>query len=101
MHSLIYENRIATGTDFYSQESLSDNIKVSAKREKKIDVLLAKFDKMDSSPSAVQVEINNIKEEMNKRDKKIDVVIEADKSLQPNIESKRYNIPAAFNKRKN
>ena len=78
LYSLIYENRIATETDFYSQERLSDNIKMSAKLEKKIDELLAEFDKMDLPLSAVHKEINNIKEEMNKRD----------------------NIPAAFNKQK-
>ena len=72
LYSLIYENRIAIETDYYSQKSLSDNIKMSAKLEKKIDELLAKFDKMDSSVSAVHKEINNIKEEMNKRDKKND-----------------------------
>ena len=51
---------------------------MSAKLEKKIDELLAEFDKMDLPLSAVHKEINNIKEEMNKRD----------------------NIPAAFNKQK-
>ena len=70
LYSLIYENRIVTETDYYSQESLSDNIKMSAKLEKKIDELLAKFDKMVSSLSAVHKEINNINEEINKRDKK-------------------------------
>ena len=43
---------------------------MSAKLEKKIDELLAKFDKMVSSLSAVHKEINNINEEINKRDKK-------------------------------
>ena len=72
LYSLIYKNRIATETDYYSQKSLSDNIKMSAKLQKKIDELLAKFDKMDSSRSAVHKDINNIKEGMDKRDKKID-----------------------------
>ena len=72
MYSLIYENRIAAETDYYSQESLSDNIKISAKLEKKIDEFLAKFGKMDSSLSVVHKERNNIKEEMNKSNKRID-----------------------------
>ena len=42
-----------------------------AKHKKKIDELLIKFDKMDSSLSAVHREINKIKEEMDKRDEKI------------------------------
>ena len=45
---------------------------MSPKLEKKIYERLGKFDEMDSSLSAVQKEINKIKEEMNKRDKKID-----------------------------
>ena len=45
---------------------------MSAKLRKKIDELLAKFDKMDLSLSAVHKGINNIKEGMDKRDKKID-----------------------------
>ena len=53
LYSLIYENRIGTETDYYSQKSLSDNIKMSAKLKKKIDELLAKFYKMDSSLSIV------------------------------------------------
>ena len=53
LYSLIYENRIAAETDYYSQKSLSDNIKMSAKLKKEIDELLAKFYKMDSSLSIV------------------------------------------------
>ena len=45
---------------------------MSAKHEKKIDELLAKCDKMDSSLLAVHKEINKIKEDIDKRDKKID-----------------------------
>ena len=57
---------------------------MSANLEKKIDEILAKFNKMDSSLSTVGKEINNIKEEMNKRGKKINKKLKTiDKKIEP------------------